>query len=118
MMINNAQLTISTPNSIAQVINIAIKNKTHIICQLTSEPMFLRRQGEARRSTPFQPPRRVRDSISVKNERKGGKIKGKKDKADWQGDQDTKGLGSPGHLGDALKTRVKTTRSGIIHAIY
>jgi hypothetical protein len=54
----------------------------------------------------------------VKNERKGGKIKEKKDKADWQGDQDTKGLGSPGHLGDALKTRVKTTRSGIIHAIY
>jgi hypothetical protein len=48
--------------------------------------VFLRRQGEARRSTPFQPPRRrlgeykVRqgDAISVKNERKKGKVKRKK----------------------------------------
>jgi hypothetical protein len=48
--------------------------------------MFLKRQGEAKRSTPFQPPMqrlgkykaRQGDSISVKNERKGGE---KKDKA-------------------------------------
>jgi hypothetical protein len=46
-----------------------------------TKPMFLRRQGEATRSTPFQPPRRhlgeykarQGDAISVKNERKGGK---------------------------------------------
>jgi hypothetical protein len=43
--------------------------------------MFLRQQGEARQSTPFQPPSRLGDAISVKNERKRGKIKGKKDKA-------------------------------------
>jgi hypothetical protein len=49
--------------------------------------MFLRPQGEARRGD--QPPSsrlgeykaRQDDAISVKNERKGGKIKGKKDKA-------------------------------------
>jgi hypothetical protein len=43
--------------------------------------MFLKRQREARRSIPFQPPRRVQgDAISVKNERKMGEIKGKRDK--------------------------------------
>jgi hypothetical protein len=50
--------------------------------------MFLRRQGEVRRSAPFETPRRrlgeykVRqgDTISVKNERIG-EIKGKTDKA-------------------------------------
>jgi hypothetical protein len=49
--------------------------------------MFLKRKGEARRGD--QPPSsrlgeykvRQGDAISVKNERKRGKIKGKKDKA-------------------------------------
>jgi hypothetical protein len=75
--------------------------------------MFLRRQGEARRSTPFQPPRRCLgeykarqgSAISVKKREKGGKIKGTKDKA-----RIGKAARTPRVLArlDALKTRSTT----------
>jgi hypothetical protein len=73
--------------------------------------MFLKRQGEAKRSTPFQPPMqrlgkykaRQGDSISVKNERKGGGEREKKDKARIE-----KAARTPrilARVDDALKTR-------------
>ncbi len=72
--------------------------------------MFLRRQGEVRRSAPFKTPRRrlgeykarQGNAISVKNEREEGKVKEKKDKA-----RIGKAARTPGvlaRLSDTLKT--------------